>query len=406
MPENSAGSCTLNAPPQGNTLQMLMGAGSFLTCWCLYASLSAMMPLMKTRLHLDPIQVSQALTMPVLISALGRVPMGMLTDRFGGKRVFMVLLAISVIPAVLIGNVASYPALLVLGGWLGLSLASLPIGIGFISKWFPKERQGFALGVYGLGNLGQAIAAVTAPRVAAHWGFAWGFWVWGIMTVIWLAFFALVAREAPVKIVPKSVRETLAPLQSIRSWEIGLYYFLTFGGFVALGGYMPTLLTEIFKMTPTDAGLMTAGLVAIQPLMRPVGGSLADRIGSYRVLWSVYPVIMLGAFLMSTEQMPFFGIGTLLVALCFGLGNGATMRLTPIYFPSSVGVVAGLVGAMGSAGGYFPGRLLGYVKSNTGDFTLGFYCLAAFTLCVLLVAVISGSRTPGAQPVPAPQTSR
>jgi NNP family nitrate/nitrite transporter-like MFS transporter len=394
MTETAA--CSLNRPPelaypaQGNNLQLAMAAISFGICWTLYGSVSAMMPLVKAKLDLDPIQVSTALAMPVLMATLGRIPLGMLTDRYGGRIVFAWTLLLASIPAFLNGMVSSYPQLLVQAFFAGLALASLPIGIGFISRWFPQARHGYALGLYGIGNVGQPVASLAAPAIAAAIGFAWGFWTWGAIALVWLAVFLVFAKDAPGHAPVKSLSETLEPLKDIHSWEIGLYYFLTFGGFVALSSYLPTMLTDRFHMTPPQAGLVTAGLVIIQPFMRPVGGSLADRYGSYKVLWIIYPILIAMALVMSSPDIRIFSIGAMVVSVCFGLGNGATMKLVPLYFPRSVGVVAGLVGAMGSLGGFFPAKVMGYIKASTGDYTMGFWFLSAFAAMCLLVAIFRG----------------
>ncbi len=172
----------------GNALQLTLGTGAFACCFAIFGSVSAMMPLLRTRLSLNPVQVSIALAVPVLLGSLGRIPLGILTDRVGGRIVFLTVLGCSIIPAVLMGWVDEYWQLLLCGFFIGIALASFSVGVGFVSGWYPTQRQGFALGVYGAGNIGQSMAAFGVPVVVAAFGSqAWGFWIFALLAGFWLA---------------------------------------------------------------------------------------------------------------------------------------------------------------------------------------------------------------------------
>jgi NNP family nitrate/nitrite transporter-like MFS transporter len=177
-----------------------------------------------------------------------------------------------------------------------------------------------------------------------------------------------------------------------RSWVLSLYYFLTFGGFVAMAVYLPIFLTEMFKLTPQDAGLRTAGFVVLATAMRPVGGVLADRVGGRAILRIVFPATAVMAIFLACPLMITFTIGALGMAAVIGLGNGAVFKLVPEYFPNSVGSVTGLVGAAGGLGGFFPPLLLGVIKQHTGVFSGGFVLLSVFALVCLAVLLMQGSR--------------
>ena len=185
---------------------------------------------------------SIAIAIPVLLGSLGRIPLGILTDRFGGRIVFSLVMVFSIIPAFLMGGVSNYRQLLTYGFFIGVALASFSVGVAFVNGWYPPERQGFALGVYGAGNIGQSLAAYGSPVLAAAIGFKWGFWTFGMLLTVWLVIFAIMARNAPNRGPAKSVAEIVRPLNDKRSWVLSLYYFLTFGGFVAMAVYLPTFL--------------------------------------------------------------------------------------------------------------------------------------------------------------------
>lgn len=364
-------------------LQLTLATGAFALCFAVFGTMSAMMPILSKQMHLTSVQKSIAVALPVLLGSVGRIPLGMLTDRFGGRIVFSLVMVLSIIPAFLMGTVSDYRHLLVYGFFIGIALASFSVGVGFVSGWYSAQRQGFALGVYGAGNIGQSLAAFGAPFIAAAAGIKWGFWTFGVLLTIWLTVFAVMARNAPRRGAPKSLADVIRPLSDSRSWVLSLYYFLTFGGFVAMGIYLPIFLTEMFKLTPQDAGLRTAGFVVLATVMRPIGGTLADRIGGRAILKWVFPFTALMAIFLACPTMVTFTIGALGMAAAIGLGNGAVFKLVPEYFPNCVGSVTGLVGAAGGLGGFFPPLLLGFVMKETGSFVIGFVLLGVFALCCL-----------------------
>jgi len=378
--------------PRGNGLQLTMATGAFAACFAVFGSVSAMMPILKRRLDLGPVEVSLALAVPVLLGSLGRVPLGMLADRYGGRRVYMAVLAASAAAVGLMGGVASYGQLIACGFVLGIALASFSVGVGFVSRWYPASRQGAALGVYGAGNVGQSLAAFGAPLIAGALGFRWGFWAFGVIALAWLAVFAVLARDAGPPPPARPLREVLRPLADRRSWTLSLYYFLTFGGFVAMAVYLPTFLTDLFRLSPQDAGLRTAGFVVLATAARPIGGVLADRVGGRQILLGVFPATAAMAALMAVPTMGTFTVGALGMAAAIGLGNGAVFKLVPEYFPKSVGSVTGLVGAAGGLGGFFPPLVLGAVRQATGSFAPGFALLGAFALVCLALLWASDRR--------------
>lgn len=366
-------------------LQLALATGAFAVCFAVFGSVSAMMPIVRKQLGLTPVEVSIALAVPILLGSLGRIPLGMLTDRFGGRRVFAWVMAFSIVPSLFMGAVSTFSQLVLCGFFIGVALASFSVGVGFSSRWYPAHKQGTALGVYGAGNIGQSLAAFGSPVLVAAVGYAWGFRTFGIALAVWLLLWLFLALDAPVEVARKPLREVFAPLAEKRSWELSIYYFLTFGGFVAMGVYLPIFLTEIFKLSPKDAGFRTAGFIVLATAMRPLGGWLADRVGGKYILTFVFPGVAVAAAFLTFQHMAPFTIGALGMAALIGLGNGAVFKLVPEFFPKSVGAVTGLVGAAGGLGGFFPPLVLGVIRQGTGQYTLGFVFLGLFALATFLL---------------------
>ena len=383
---------------QSRGLQLALATGAFAVCFAAFGSVSAMMPILKKTLGLSPLQTSVAIAIPVLLGSLGRIPLGMLTDRLGGRRVFIAVMAFSAVGAAAMGFVGSYTFLIVTGFFLGIALASFAVGVPFSSGWYPPEKQGTAIGIYGAGNIGQSLAAFGAPFIARAFGVPWGFWTFAILAAVWLAIFTGAAVDPERKAPPRTLSQTLAPLREWAAWELSLFYFLTFGGFVSMAIYLPTFLTELFGLTPQEAGLRAAGFVVLATVMRPIGGWLADRVGGKAILFGVFPAVAAMAVFLSVIGVASFTVGVIGMALAIGVGNGAVFKLVPEKFPKSVGAVTGLVGAAGGLGGFFPPLVCGAVRQTTGHFTLGFVLLAAFSVVCLIVLLVTGRR---AQPAAA-----
>jgi NNP family nitrate/nitrite transporter-like MFS transporter len=185
----------------------------------------------------------------------------MLADRFGGRLVFSGLLVFSAIPAVAIGFSTSYSHLLIFGLLLGVAGTTFPVGVGFASKWFAKEKQGTALGIYGAGNIGQSIAVFLAPVLALQFG-DWRtvFFLFAAITLIWGIVFYLFARDAAAIAKPKTLAENLSVLKrSKTAWILSLFYFSRSADSSPSALYLPTFLREIFSLSATDAGARTAG---------------------------------------------------------------------------------------------------------------------------------------------------
>jgi NNP family nitrate/nitrite transporter-like MFS transporter len=367
----------------GNPRHVALGTISFTVCFAAWGLIGSFAPRFQESFHLTSLETALLAAIPVLLGSLARIPMGMLTDRFGGRAIFSVLMAAVAIPVWIVPQQGTYPGLLIAAFLLGLAGSSFAIGVGYVSRWTPAERQGSALGVYGMGNIGQSMAVFLGPVVAARVGMAPVFHGTAALLVVWAAAFGLLARNAPAP--AGAPRKGLGPLLEVLtrerlSWLLSAFYFLTFGGFVAFSIYLPALLKDQFHLAAADAGIRTAVFVVLATLLRPVGGWLSDRIGGARVLAAVFLGVAPFAMLLSWPSIIPFTAGALGCAALLGLGNGAVFKLVPQYFPNQTGTVTGLVGAMGGLGGFFPPLLLAFFRSRTGALWPGFALLAATAL--------------------------
>ncbi len=367
----------------GSRLQLALATVSFAVCFMAWGLISAFAPRFRELYHLSASQTALLVAVPVLLGSLARIPMGMLTDRIGGRLTYAVLMAVVAFPVFLVPSLSSYRSLVVTGFFLGLAGSSFAVGVGFVSPWFSAATQGSALGVYGLGNIGQSAAVFLGPVLAMSIGWQSVFKWAAVLLVVWGVVFGIFARDAAARGPAKSLADLAAVLTRNRlSWVLSAFYFLTFGGFVAVSIYLPTLLKDQFGLTPADAGFRTAGFVLLATLCRPLGGILSDRIGGARVLNGVFLGVIPFALLLAWPSMVPFTIGALGGAALLGLGNGAVFKLVPEYFPGQTGMVTGLVGAMGGLGGFFPPLVLGVFRDSLGAVWPGFVLLSltAFAL--------------------------
>jgi NNP family nitrate/nitrite transporter-like MFS transporter len=370
----------------GANRALFLSTSAFAIAFAVWGLLSGLAPILKQQYHLSATQVSLMVAIPVLLGSIGRLPMGLLADRYGPKVIFGALLLFVTLPALALAATHSYRGILAWAFLLGVAGSSFAVGVAFVAPWFSKEKQGFALGVFGAGNIGQSVAVFGGPLLAARFGQAVPFILFGSLACAWGIVVLIAGENPPVTRPPLSLKEALRPLRSEPlSWLLSFFYFVTFGGFVALGIYLPSLLKEVFHLTPADAGARTAGFVILATLSRPFGGWLSDKLGAEKVLMGVFAALTLLAYGLASANMAVFTAVALSTALCLGLGNGAVFKLVPQFFPDQVGTVTGLVGMWGGLGGFFPPLALGIMKDQLGSYSLGFLLLAAFALACLIL---------------------
>lgn len=357
---------------------LAMATISFAVSFAAWGLFGGLAPHFGRQFHLSPGQVAFLAAIPVLVGALGRLPLGFLADRVGPRIVFTALL-LAVAGAVAAVPVASsFSGLVAVASLVGLAGGAFSIGVSYVARRYPPEGQGAALGVYGMGNLGQSLAVFLVPVLVVEFGIAAACRGAAVLIAAWALAFGLLAKDAPARTAPPTVAALGRVLRrEPMAWLLSAFYFVTFGGFVAFAVYLPALLQSDYGLSPADAGLRAAGFVVLATLTRPMGGWVADRIGGARVLSVVLlGLVPFGLLLIWPAMLP-FTVGALGCAALFGLGNGAVFKLVPQYFPKETGTVAGLVGALGGLGGFFPPMLLGASREFLGVVWPAFALLAA-----------------------------
>jgi MFS transporter, NNP family, nitrate/nitrite transporter len=394
--------------PRGNTAALVLATAAFMICFYAWSLLGPLGPDLQDHLGLSEFELSLMVSVPVLLGSLMRIPLGALTDRYGGRIVFLILLAYVPLPLVALALAHdSLGAVLAFGFLLGFAGASFAVGVPFVARWFPADRQGFALGIYGVGMGGTVLGGLTAPAIADEWGLSAPFWVAAALVAIMAVVFFVAARNPPRPGVAPHV-SMLGQLSvfrtSGRAWALTLFYFLSFGGFVAMFLYLPKLLTGVHDLTKTDAGARAAGFALLAVIGRPLGGWLADRIGAERVLRASFAAsaLLAVALAFGYEYMVPLTIACLTLALVLGTGTGAVFKLVAEWFPERVGAVTGVVGAAGGLGGFFPPLVMAIVFEATGGYFIGFALMAAVAVVCLAVLASVQRREPAARSLPEP----
>src|SRR4051812_40235409 len=343
----------VKAPPKAGLMLALATLGFALNFWA-WALISPLGPHFKIALKLSSGQQALAVAVPVIVGSLGRIPVGALTDRFGGRIMFPIISFATIVPVLFVGlkGYDSYALLLVGGFFLGIGGTAFAVGVPFVNAWFPPQRRGTAVGVFGAGMGGTAISALTTVKLVNAYGTSAPF----VLTAIVLAVYAVVTyaimRDAPDRQVPTApLSSRLAAALRLRvTWQASALYAVVFGGYVAFSVYLPSYLKTAYGLTQTDAANRMAGFVLLAVLMRPVGGWLSDRFTPALVLGASLAVVVAGALAQSftPDLAPVGTIAFLGMAAALGAGSGATFALVAqLAPPQQVGSVTGVVGAAG-----------------------------------------------------------
>lgn len=382
--------------------------------WLMFGVLG--IPIQK-ELDISDTQLAMLSSVAILNGSIWRLPLGVLADRIGGKKVSVVMLLVTAIPTFMVAHTElTYSKLLTLAFFVGFAGNLFSVGISWNSHWFERNHQGFALGVFGAGNVGASATKFIGPVVIA--GTAGGTYLFGFIPGGWRfvpALYALLLVITAILIIfivpsdkelPKDNRSFISmfkPLKYLQVWRFSYYYVIVFGAYVALAAWMPKYYVSVYDLELQDAALLTALFIFPASLLRPLGGYISDRIGARRLMYVTFTVMTIALLLLAApfghivlttlngpkEVLPFylgvwpFTILLFIVGCSMGVGKAAVYKHIPEYFPNDVGAVGGLVGTLGALGGFILPPLFVLVGKWTGlpqsTFIILFICtLLAF----------------------------
>ena len=361
-------------------------------------------------MELSSSEASVLVATPILVGALGRIAVGPLTDRFGGRTMFIAVTLASIIPVLAVGiagEAGSYPLLVVFGFFLGIAGTVFAVGIPFSNHWYEPSRRGFATGVFGMGMVGTALSAFFTPRFVNWFGLLPTHVIIAAALGVTALLCVFVMRDSPAftpnhdAVVPKLKAAAKLPV----TWEMSFLYAVVFGGFVAFSNYLPTYIKTIYGFSAVDAGARTAAFALAAVLARPVGGMLADRIApKYVVLASFAGTAVMAAVAILQPPPDLWSALTFItLALFLGVGTGGVFAWVSRRAPAnSVGSVTGIVSAAGGLGGYFPPLVMGSTYDSVdNDYTIG---LALLVITALIAFGYTALKLHTQEPAPKENT--
>lgn len=370
----------------GHTPTLIAAFLYFDLAFMVWVILGPLAPEIAATLGLTPAQKGFMVAVPTLAGALLRVVNGLLVDRIGPKNsgtISQAIVITGLFTAWAMG-VTSFAGTLALGVILGFAGASFAIALPLASRWYPPEHQGKAMGFAGMGNSGTVLAALFAPGLAKIFGWNGVLGLACIPLTLVLIAYVVMAKDAPGRPAPKSLKQYFLPLKTADSWWLMGFYSVTFGGFVGLAASLPIYFTDRFGLTPVEAGYATAACVFAGSLVRPMGGALADAIGGVKALSAVFIVAAFALVgVAMADNFPTALLLFVIAMLALGTGNGSVFQLVPQRFAAEIGVMTGLVGMAGGVGGFYLASSLGLAKQWTGSFAGGFLIFAALAIVAL-----------------------
>ncbi|WP_026551170.1 MFS transporter [Arthrobacter sp. H20] len=395
------------APPSmtmfpGRTLNLVLATVASVVGFWAWTVIAPMGALYTQQLELNSAQTSFLVAMPILVGALGRIIVGSLTDRYGGRVMFTLILLGTVPPLLLVvlgGMLGSYHLLVAAAFFLGIAGTIFAVGIPFVSAWYEPGKRGFATGVFGAGMGGTALSAFLMPRLVAWWGYVPTHLSLAGLLMITAGVVWFFMRDSPAfarSTTPVAPRLLGAARLGV-TWKLGFLYAVVFGGFVSFSNYLPIYLRDVYDFDPTSAGTRTAGFALAAVLARPVGGVLADRIGSKPVVVISLAAVAVLAWMVQLRPDTEITAGATFVAMAaaLGLGAGGVFAWVGVLSPAGkVGAVSGIVSAAGGLGGYFPPLIMGATYNpEEQSYFIGLMLLTITALIALLFTLVAvGSR--------------
>jgi len=397
---------------------------AFTICFAIWMMFAVLGIPIKAQLGLNETEFGLLVATPVLTGSLIRVPLGIWTDRHGGRIVFFLLMLASVLPIWMIGYATEFWHFLVCGLFVGLAGGSFSVGTPYVARWFKQERRGFAMGVFGAGNSGSALTKFVAPAIIAAWGWqalphAYAALMLGTALLFWFCSYSDPAHKAPTGV---TFAQQMKVLKDPRVWRYCQYYSVVFGGYVALALWMTKYYVGEYGFDLKLAALLAACFSLPGGVLRALGGWISDKYGAYKVTWWVMWVCWVCFFILSYPQTSMtiqtvegamgldIGLGPVLftallfvVGVAMAIGKASVFKFISDDFTDNIGAVSGVVGLAGGLGGFILPIMFGAVVDLTGIRSSSFMLLYG-TVCVSLVWM-HFSFKPGRQDTPAAQAA-
>lgn len=364
-----------------------MSTLAFTVCFMIWMMFAVIGIPIKQTLGLNETQFGLLIAMPVLTGSLIRLPLGMLTDKFGGRIVFFVIMISTVIPIYLISLGTEYWHYLVTGLFVGVAGGSFTVGIAYCARWFPKNQQGLAMGIFGAGNTGAAVTKLVAPLIVVAYGWTMVPQVYAVLMLVTAIAFWFFTFTDPSHVAGKSVsiREQLAVLKDPTVWKYCQYYSIVFGGYVALALWMTKYYISEYGFDLKTAALLAAAFSIPGGVLRALGGYFSDRFGAHTITWWVMLVSMVCLFVLSFPHAEFtiktvtgpatFNVGLdattftvimFTLGIAFAIGKASVFKYISDDYPRNIGVISGIVGLAGGMGGFLLPIMFGALVDLTG----------------------------------------
>lgn len=363
------------------TLNLVVG-------FAVWVIISSLMPFISEDIDIPVNQLAVITAIPVVLGSILRIPIGYYANVLGARLIFLISFLLLLFPVFFISEAKSSFDLIIGGLFLGIGGSIFSVGVTSLPKYYPKERHGLVNGIYGLGNLGTAVSTFAAPIAATQLGWSMTVKLYLIVLLLFAALNFLWGDRKEPKVKTPLAAQIKSVYKNEKLWLFSLLYFITFGSFVAFTVYLPNFLVTNFSLDKVDAGMRTAGFIALATFMRPVGGWLADRFNGLYLLVGIFSIFTLAAILLAfSPTLALYSVGCLVIAVVSGTGNGVVFKLVPQYFNKQAGIANGIVSMMGGLGGFFPPLLLSIIHSITGHYSIGFMLLSQVALASLILVI-------------------
>lgn len=336
-------------------VQLPLQTADLIGGFMVWVILSSLMPYIRLDVAISPEQAALLTAIPLVLGSVLRVPIGYFANLMGARPVFIFCFVVLLVPVWFISEATTYETLLIAGAFLGFGGAIFSVGVTSLPKYYNPDRYGFVNGVYGMGNMGTAFTTWLAPIAAVAFGWQTAVKLYLVLLGVLIVLNIIAGDTREPRVKTPLVAQLRSAGRDGRLWRYSLYYFVTFGTFLALTVTLPMQLTSDYGLDGVAAGLATSLFIIIASVMRPVGGWLADHYNTSRLLIGVYLGISLGTILLAIGH--FVGIylsGVYLIGFACGIGNGMIFKLVPQAFPTQTGIANGVVSMIGGLGGFFP----------------------------------------------------